>query len=44
MPDGKSQNFHSYWDAGGFQVQNDSWVLPRPLNLQNYTLLKKIAS
>jgi hypothetical protein len=43
ISNGSSQNFHSYWDAGGFMVQNDSWVLPRPLNLQNLTILKQVA-
>lgn len=42
-PDGKSNNFHSYWDAGGFQIQNDSWTMPRPLSIQNQTLLRDIA-
>lgn len=43
MPNGTLQNFHSFWDAGGFRLQNDSWLLPRPLSLQNYTLLKTMA-
>lgn len=43
MPDGSTQNFHSFWDAGGFKIQNDSWVLTRPLNLQNYTILRQVA-
>lgn len=41
MPNRNSQNLHSFWDAGGFMVQNDSWVLPRPLTLQNLTVLKQ---
>lgn len=44
LPNNSSQNFHSYWDAGGFLIQNDSWVMPRPLTYQNLTLLKEIAS
>lgn len=44
LPNRSSQNFHSFWDAGGFMIQNDSWVLPRPLTQQNLTALKKVAS
>lgn len=43
LPDKSSQNLHSFWDAGGFRVQNDSWSLSRPLNLQNLTVLKSVA-
>lgn len=44
LPGNKTaQNLHSYWDAGGFMVQNDSWVLPRPLTLQNLTVLREVA-
>lgn len=44
MPDQSLQNFHAFWDAGGFKVQNDSWSLPRPLSLQNQTTLKQLAA
>ena len=40
---GTQQNLHSFWDSGAFQVQNDSWFLVRPLNLQNITALTKAA-
>ena len=32
-------NLHSFWDAGGMMVQNDSWFMVRPLNTQNMTAL-----
>lgn len=32
-------NFHSFWDSGALLVQNDSYVFPRPLTLQNQTVL-----
>lgn len=31
------QNFHSFWDAGAFRLQNDSYTFVRPMNLQNVT-------
>jgi len=34
------QNLHSFWDAGAFRIQNDSWFIVRPMNLQNTTVLK----
>ena len=37
-------NFHSFWDAGGYRLQNDSWVIVRPMNLQNLTVLKEVAN
>lgn len=37
-------NFHSFWDAGAFRVQNDSYSFVRPMNLQNATEMKKVAS
>lgn len=39
-----SQNLHSFWDAGAYMVQNDTWFLNRPLNLQNTTALKEVAN
>jgi len=39
-----SQNLHSFWDAGAYMVQNDTWFLTRPLNLQNLTALKQVAT
>jgi hypothetical protein len=41
---GTVSNFHSFWDSGAYRLQNDSWVMVRPLNLQNLTLLKSVAS
>jgi hypothetical protein len=35
---------HSYWDAGGFLIQNDSWFIVRPMDLQNTTALKNVAN
>lgn len=40
---GSTSNFHSYWDAGAYLLQNDSWVMKRPLNMQNLTALKDVA-
>lgn len=40
---GTVSNFHSFWDAGAYRLQNDSWVMVRPLNMQNMTLLKSVA-
>lgn len=37
-------NFHSFWDAGAYMVQNDSWVITRPMNMQNMTALKDAAN
>ena len=34
---GTSSNFHSFWDAGAFRLQNDSYNFVRPMNLQNMT-------
>ncbi len=39
-----SQNLHAFWDAGAFVVQNDTWSLTRPLNLQNLTALKSVVA
>lgn len=38
------QNFHSFWDAGAFRLQNDSYTFVRPMNLQNMTEMKRLAS
>lgn len=32
-----SVNFHAFWDAGAFRLQNDSLNFVRPMNLQNMT-------
>ena len=40
---GSISNFHSFWDAGAYRLQNDSWELPRPLNYQNTTVIKQRA-
>lgn len=37
-------NFHSYWDAGAYILQNDTWFISRPMNLQNLTALKDVAN
>lgn len=37
---GSTSNFHSFWDAGAFLLQNDTWFMSRPLNMQNLTALK----
>ncbi|XP_031505811.1 nuclease P1-like [Nymphaea colorata] len=44
LKNGSTSNFHSYWDAGGYLLQNDSWVMVRPLKMQNLTALKEVAS
>jgi hypothetical protein len=44
LKNGTSSNFHSYWDAGAYVLQNDSWVMVRPLNMQNLTALKGVAT
>jgi hypothetical protein len=44
LVNGLTSNFHSYWDAGAYILQNDSWHLDRPLNLQNLTALKDVAN
>ena len=41
---GTVSNFHSFWDAGAFRLQNDSYNFVRPMNLQNTTELKRLAS
>ena len=44
MLNGTSSNFHSFWDSGGFRVQNDSYNFVRPMNLQNTTEMKRLAA
>jgi hypothetical protein len=34
---GSISNFHSFWDAGAYRLQNDSYNFVRPMNLQNTT-------
>lgn len=41
---GTVNNLHSFWDAGAFRIQNDSWYLIRPLNAQNLTAIKEVAA
>ena len=41
---GSTSNFHSFWDAGAYRIQNDSYNFVRPMNLQNTTELKRVAS
>lgn len=41
---GSANNLHSFWDSGAFRIQNDSWFLIRPLNSQNLTAIKEVAS
>lgn len=44
LTNGSTSNFHSYWDAGGYILQNDSWYIVRPMNIQNLTALKEVAN
>ena len=44
LKNGTSSNFHSFWDAGAYVLQNDSWVMVRPLKMQNITVLKSLAT
>jgi hypothetical protein len=44
LTNGSTSNFHSYWDAGAYMVQNDSWHIVRPMNMQNLTALKDVAN
>jgi hypothetical protein len=44
LTNGTTSNFHSYWDAGAYLLQNDSWVIVRPMNMQNLTVLKEVAN
>ena len=44
LVNGTTANFHSFWDAGAYLLQNDSWVISRPMNLQNLTVLKDTAN
>jgi len=41
---GTIANFHAFWDAGAFRLQNDSYNFVRPMNLQNTTELKRVAA
>jgi hypothetical protein len=41
---GTISNFHSFWDSGAFRLQNDSYNFVRPMNLQNSTEMKRLAS
>lgn len=40
LMNGTLRDLHSFWDAGAFRIQNDSWYIVRPMNLQNTTSLK----
>lgn len=44
LGNGTTSNFHSYWDAGAYILQNDTWAITRPMNLQNLTALKDVAN
>lgn len=44
LTNGSTSNFHSYWDAGAYLLQNDSWHIDRPMNLQNITAIRDVAS
>jgi hypothetical protein len=44
LTNGSTSNFHSYWDAGAYILQNDSWYIVRPMNMQNLTALKDVAN
>lgn len=41
---GTTQNLHAFWDAGAFKVQNDSWFINRPMDIQNITALRGVAN
>lgn len=43
LQDGSKTNLHSFWDAGGMRVQNNSWQMVRPLNSQNQSVLSSRA-
>lgn len=43
LTNGSISNFHSYWDAGAYLLQNDTWFIVRPMNMQNLTALKNVA-
>lgn len=40
---GSTANFHSFWDSGGFRLQNDSYNFVRPMNLKNVSEIKRVA-
>lgn len=40
---GTTENLHSFWDAGAFRLQNNSYTFVRPMNLQNMTEMKRLA-
>lgn len=44
LTNGSISNFHAYWDAGAYILQNDSWSIVRPMNMQNLTALKDVAN
>ena len=44
LTNGSTSNFHSFWDAGAYRVQNDSWFIVRPMDEQNRTALSQVAS
>jgi len=44
LTNGSVSNFHSFWDAGAYIIQNDSWHIVRPMNMQNLTALKTVAN
>jgi len=44
LTNGSISNFHSYWDAGAYILQNDTWFIVRPMNMQNLTALKEVAN
>ena len=44
LVNGTSQNLHAFWDAGGFGLQNDTWFISRPMDLQNMTALKSVTA
>ena len=44
LTNGSTSNFHSFWDAGGYIIQNDTWYIKRPMDIQNLTELRAVAS
>ena len=44
LVNGSTSNFHAFWDAGAYMLQNDSWKIVRPMDIQNLTALRNVAT
>jgi hypothetical protein len=44
LNNGTIMNFHAFWDAGAYGLQNESWVVTRPMNTKNMTAIKDAAN